>query len=307
MIHDTTKNSTTIGILYPGEMGASLGKLLAEDAYRVVTTVEGRSSRTSRLCFEAGLEHLGSLHEVVQTADIVISVVPPAAALQVAEHYASLAHLCSRAPLYIDANSISPGTTRRIEALLSEVHIDFVDAAIHGLASRLGTQGTLYLSGSAASDIASMFEGSLRTKVLGDTVGRASAFKMLLSGVSKGLVALFLEMSLVAQEARLLDHFLHECEGLYPGIMVAIDRMLPTYPQHASRRADELKELEHTIRSLGLEPGIVHAAQQLISVVGQLGLAERHGSNDHHDWTVRAVIEDIASHNPLGVRPALSR
>jgi hypothetical protein len=60
VLHDPT-----VGILYPGEMGAALGRLLREDGVRVVTTLEGRSPRTRRLCAEAGLSVLGSLAEVL--------------------------------------------------------------------------------------------------------------------------------------------------------------------------------------------------------------------------------------------------
>jgi hypothetical protein len=300
----TTRDLTTIGILYPGEMGSSLGKVLSENGYRVVTTVEERSSRTRRLCLETGLEILNSFREVVQAADIIISVVPPAAAVQVAEQYASFADLRSRTSLYIDANSISPETTKQIGDLLSQLPINFVDAAVHGLASRLRTQGTIYLSGPHASDVAELFGRSLRTRIIGETIGQASVFKMLLSGMSKGLVALFLEMSLLAREEHMLDSFLSECREYYPGIMTAIDRLLPTYPQHASRRADELRELETTMFSLSLEPGMVHGAQQLIAAVGQLSLAEQHSHNDSRDWTVCDVVEEVYGRNPLRLHQA---
>ncbi len=65
-----------------------------------------------------------------------------------------------------------------------------------------------------------------------------------------------------------------------------------------------MKELEHTMRSLGLEPCVIRGVQHLISAVGQLGLAELHSHDNDHAWAVRDVIEEIYARNPLRVRQA---
>src|SRR6266576_224422 len=74
---------TTIGILYPGEMGSTFEKILAANGFRVVTKLEGRSSRTACLCRDACLRALDSLADVLERSDIVMSFVPPGAALSV--------------------------------------------------------------------------------------------------------------------------------------------------------------------------------------------------------------------------------
>src|SRR5947207_11017390 len=129
----------TVGILYPGDMGSSLGKLLAEAGFSVVTTLEGRSPRTCRLCEAAGLTVLGSLRDVVRTSAVVFSVVPPAAAREVAEHYCILAHLASRDAVYVDANPVSPAAAVATAELVRAAGVGFVDGAIHGVAAQLGT------------------------------------------------------------------------------------------------------------------------------------------------------------------------
>src|SRR5260370_38262409 len=81
---DKNPHQSTIGILYPGEMGSSFGKLLCEVGFRVVTTVEGRSPRTHRLCHDAGLSVVDSLSGVLALSDVVISLVSPGPRLSVA-------------------------------------------------------------------------------------------------------------------------------------------------------------------------------------------------------------------------------
>jgi 3-hydroxyisobutyrate dehydrogenase-like beta-hydroxyacid dehydrogenase len=303
MPDETAECPKTIGILYPGEMGSAVGKVLLQRGFRVVTTLAGRSSRTVRLCREAGLEVLDSLKEVVQVSDITFSLVTPSAALPVAEQYCSCARLPPRGSLYVDLNSISPPAATQMARALAEVDVPFVDAAIHGLASQLLSRATLYLSGSCAQQVAGLFGPSLRVKILGNTPGQASVFKMLIAGLAKGLVALFVEMSVVAREAGLLDELLTRYRDYYPGVMDVVDRMVPTYPQHARRRGEEMKEVEQTIRSLGLRPCVVGGVQRLTSAIGRLTWEERSPHGDPHPWTLREVLEEIYSRNPLRLMP----
>src|ERR1700689_4553618 len=118
-----SRNKIRIGILYPGEMGTSLGKLLGRAGLGVVTTVEGRSPRTQRLCREFGLNVVESLGEVLQQSDVVISLVSPKAALTVARSVAAHRQASSRGLLYVDANSISPMTVVQISEVLRQVSV----------------------------------------------------------------------------------------------------------------------------------------------------------------------------------------
>src|SRR6267154_2109103 len=189
---ESKPQQSTIGILYPGEMGSSFGKLLCEAGFRVITTIEGRSARTHRLCHESGLSVVDSLGEVLELSDVVISLVSPGAALSVAREVAANLDGSSRSLLYIDANSISPMTVTRISEVLCHGTIDFVDASVIGLASQLRQRGTLYLSGSRAKELSGQFEPTLHVKVVGDVPGQASALKMIVSGIPKGLSGLFI-------------------------------------------------------------------------------------------------------------------
>ncbi len=98
----------TIGILYPGDMGHGVGRVLLEDGFTVVTTLVGRSDRTRRLSAHAGIVELDSMTEVVRRADMVLSIIPPTAAQTVATDFAEAVRETGRTPLFVDANAISP-------------------------------------------------------------------------------------------------------------------------------------------------------------------------------------------------------
>jgi 3-hydroxyisobutyrate dehydrogenase-like beta-hydroxyacid dehydrogenase len=284
-----------MGILYPGEMGSSLGRVLKEQGGRVVTTCADRSPRTQRLCREAGLETVGSLREVAHLADIVISVVPPAAALQVAREYAALAECSPPGRVYVDVNAVSPATAVAIGKVLAPHGIDYVDAAINGMAARLRSGAIVYLSGGRAAQIARLWGPALQVQVVGDTPGKASALKGILAGLSKGLTALFTEIAVLAEAADLSAVFLERCRGYYPGIMEVVERMLPTYPQHGRRRADELAELEEAMLALGLQPAMVQAARQVTAAMAQVPWQAVAGQT----WTADHVLQTVHAHGAL--------
>lgn len=119
----------TVGILFPGEMGSTLGRLLLTRGVRVVTTLEGRSDRCARLCHAAGLEVLDSVCEVVRHADVVVSVVTPAAATAVAQRVASELPMRRGRTLYVDVNSVSPVTMLQLKSILDRPNVEGVDVA----------------------------------------------------------------------------------------------------------------------------------------------------------------------------------
>ncbi len=292
---------TTVGILYPGDMGATLGRLLAAHGVDVVTTLAGRSARTHELCEAAGLKVLDSVAAVARAADIVVSLVPPSAAVATAQDFLEQRAADARATLYVDANSISPRTAAAIAQLVHERGLAFVDASIRGLAARVASHGILYVSGTRACEIAALFGPCLRVQHLGDVPGRASMLKMLMGGMSKGLAALFLQVSLAAREAELLEEFLAGCRLYYPDVVAAMEQVLPTYPQHAGRRTEEMREVERAMSDLGIRPAIVGEAKRLFAALADSTLPDRYRQRGAPPRDLSEMIELIAVDQPLGV------
>jgi 3-hydroxyisobutyrate dehydrogenase-like beta-hydroxyacid dehydrogenase len=257
------KPNPTLGILYPGEMGAALAAVLRAGGARVVTTLRGRSPQTAHRCRDAGVEILDSLADVVRQSEVVFSIVPPRAAEEVAGAYCEHAHFAPPRVVYVDVNSIGPELAASLAARVERRGAAFIDAAINGLAKNLGKSGTLYLSGRRAAEIERLFAGAVHVRLLGDEPGRASAMKMILGGLSKGVTALFAELAVLADRSGMLDEATREASRIYPGITEVALRMLPTYPAHAARRADEMRELERNANTAGLQPCVIAAVRRL--------------------------------------------
>jgi 3-hydroxyisobutyrate dehydrogenase-like beta-hydroxyacid dehydrogenase len=267
---DAAQTAPTIGLLYPGEMGVAVAALLARRGLKVITTLRDRSPRTSRRCHETGIVELPSLHDVVQQAQVVISLVSPAAAEAVAHDYFRVANSAPAGAIYVDANSIRPELAAALAALADNAGSNFVDASINGLAANLANGGTLFLSGPRANEIARLFEGSMRVRLLGTEPDRASAMKMLLSGLAKGTFALMTELSAVARKRGMLDEAMSEFTAIYPGITSVALRMLPSYSRHAARRSTEMREVEETAWAAGIEPCVLAAVSRLHEAIAAL-------------------------------------
>lgn len=268
-----------IAVLFPGELGARVGASLVEQGEMVITTHDGRGPATRRRSAESGMVVRSTIAEVVREADVILSLVPPAAAMDVARDYARLAHLAPSDALFVDLNSIGPALAIELSQAVEQGGRDFVDGAINGLASRFKSGGTLFLSGIRAGEVAALFEGVTRVQVLGPEAGAASAMKMMLSGLSKGICALYGELALAARKQGMLRELLEASSQIYPEVTGLAQRMLPTYAQHAGRRAAEMQQLERTVRDAGIQPLITGAVRQFHDCLTDVGLPASGSSN----------------------------
>ncbi len=78
----------TVAILSPGEMGSNVGRALRENGLEVVTCLTERSQRTKELSETAGIVDITDFAEMVDRADLVLSVLVPERAVDVARQVA---------------------------------------------------------------------------------------------------------------------------------------------------------------------------------------------------------------------------
>lgn len=265
-----SNSATTVGILYCGDMGSALGKLLRKGGLRVVTTCQGRSRVTQEQALASGTEILPRLEDVVAQSHFVFSLVLPSAAIDVARQYVSYRQMCPQGSVFVEANNIGLETLKQIERLMAEQNVPLVDAAIHGTAHRLEDVAVLHISGPKARGVEAICQGLLRVNWLGTRIGSASLMKQLMSAISKSLPGLFLEVGTLAERADMLGPFLESCQHFYPSIMTVIERTLPTYPRHAVRRLAEVREIEQLGRAFQLRLGMTHEAGRWIELIASL-------------------------------------
>ncbi|MCP5057459.1 MAG: NAD(P)-dependent oxidoreductase [bacterium] len=249
----------TLGLLHPGQMGASVGACARESGQRVVVALDGRTAATRARAVDAGLEDVGGLAEVVRESELILAVCPPSAARELLE--AVLAH--DFEGLYVDANAISPATAREL-ALRCEGKARFVDAGIIGPPARQPGTTRLHLSGDEAAEAAALFvAGPLEARVVSNEVGAASALKMVFAAWTKGSTALLAAIHAVAAGEGVEQALRAEWEILAPDVPRRLDRGVPSVAAKAWRFEGEMREIAATFEAAGLPDGFHQAAAEV--------------------------------------------
>jgi uncharacterized protein DUF1932 len=249
-------------VLHPGAMGAAVGAALRPAAASVVWAAAGRSRTTSKRAELADLVGVPDVAALARRSDVIVAVCPPDAALALAEEVATaLAGCPDRAPLYLDANAVSPTTVRVIGALLGADRV--VDGAIIGPPAWEPGRTALWLSGAAAVDVAALFAGSpFAAHVLGAELGTASALKACFALQSKALPAIWLEIAAAARAYGVEEQLRGELERSGVDYAAALAKAADGAPK-AWRWAGEMDEAADAVAALGLPDGFSRAAAEI--------------------------------------------
>lgn len=284
-----------IGILHPGELGAALGRAVVECGGVATACLVGRGPATWSRAKAAGFVTYHSLNEILQGSDLIVSLVPPACAVETAWSIAEAANKVKgrtgrgSPTIVVEANSISPQKKQKIANLLLCAGIACVDGAVFGAASRLRSHALLALSGSNAERVAKLLEGAVHTEILGGAIGQAASAKMAIAFVTKALIALFLEMTRASAASGELATTLDVARRFYPGIIGFIERNLPTYPARIDRRISELDEVETWQDALGQRGAMIRAARITLEGFRRAALEPR------IDWSFEELVRRIGN------------
>ena len=99
-------------------MGAAIGSALNPAAGVVIWAAAGRSMATSKRAELADLVSVPDPSELARRANLIVSVCPPEAAMEVALEVAAAFVDRPDPPLYLEANAVAPDTVRAIGDLL---------------------------------------------------------------------------------------------------------------------------------------------------------------------------------------------
>jgi 3-hydroxyisobutyrate dehydrogenase-like beta-hydroxyacid dehydrogenase len=245
-----------VGLLHPGQMGASIGAAAQRGGNTVWWASHGRGAATRTRAEQAGLRDAGSLAQLCAACDVIVSVCPPHAAEDVARQVAETGF----GGLYVDANAIEPQRARQIGAIVGAAGAACVDGGIvGGPAWKPGTW--LYLSGERAAEAAELFETSpLATSVLGNEIGTASALKMCYAAYTKGTTALLCAIMATSERLGVREALAEQWNRDNPGFADDVTGRVRGVTAKAWRFAGEMDEIAATFESAGLPGGFHRAA-----------------------------------------------
>src|SRR5579859_4394135 len=244
-----TSSITTVGILSPGDMGSGVGAVLHQHGLYVLTCLAGRGAGSRERAAAAGIQDVSDLEVLVNQCDVVLSILPPAAAGAIADQVATAVRATGADVLYADCNAIA------ISRTLLGAGARFADAGIIGGPPDRSANRT-YASGPGARELEGLREFGLDIRVLDGGVGQASDLKCCYAAMTKGLQALGAELLTAARLLGVEDDLRAE-QNLGPDLATVrkfVERMLPGMPPKAYRWIGEMEEIARCFEEVGL-PG----------------------------------------------------
>lgn len=253
-------NVKTVALLHPGNMGVTIGAAAAASGARVIWASHQRSKATQDRARQAGLGDMENIADVVQASDVVLSVCPPHAALELARSVAE--HNFSG--IYVDANAVSRPTAQRIGETVTTAGASFVDGGIIGPPVRRAGTTRLYLSGPRAPEVANLFSGSmLDARTIGEKPGCASALKMAYAAWTKCSDALILAIRALAAIEGVESALLEEWALSQPDVERRSVQAAAVSAPKAWRFVGEMREIAAMFEGAGLPSGFHLAATDI--------------------------------------------
>jgi 3-hydroxyisobutyrate dehydrogenase-like beta-hydroxyacid dehydrogenase len=264
----TKPAARTIAVIGTGDMGAAVGAALCRAGYRVITDSSHRSEASRERATRAGLIDAGSLGAVVQQADLLLSIVPPAAAFGFAQAVAAALRATRAQITFADCNAVAPDTVRAIAALFQPSNSRFVDAGIVGRGPGPGGERTrFYVSGAARGELLNLAVSEIALVDLGERVGDASALKMTYAALNKGTDALHACLLLAALRLGVLEPLLKECEASQAQALARMKARTPFLGATAARFTGEMAEIAKTFAAVGVTPDFHRGAEWVYALI----------------------------------------
>ena len=244
-------------------MGAAVGRTLIEHGVSLSAVLDGRSERMIQRAKAARISAVASFGALIAGSDVVLSIVPPGYALDVAVALAAEIRGAPKRPIYVDANAVSPATARRIADTLQSAGARYVDGGIVGGPPTVGRETSLYLSGTGGERLVDLLTTpELRAVWIGTDPTAASALKMAYAAWSKGSTALLLAIRALAQHQGVEAALLEQWRRSQPDVLARSDEAARV-SSRAWRWSDEMDEIAQTFEDAGLPGGAAAAAARL--------------------------------------------
>ena len=220
-----------------------------------------------------GVTGAGTIDAALKDTPLAISLVTADQAHTAAR---AAAQVLPKGAVFLDCNSCSPGTKQRSAEVLEQAGCTYIDCAIMSPIHPKKHEAPMLISGPRAADVLAPLMGLFpEMRLVGNSVGRASAIKMLRSVMMKGMEALVLEGFVAARKAGVEDDVIASLQATFPGLdwrqKAAYD--LERTTTHGLRRSAEMREVVQTLTELGTPNDMSRAIADWQFKAGALGLS----------------------------------
>jgi 3-hydroxyisobutyrate dehydrogenase-like beta-hydroxyacid dehydrogenase len=264
-----------VGIVSPGDMGQAIAGRLKESGMNVYAALDGRSERTKALARAANLTDCGSMEKLVAACELVISVINPGEALNVAREVAVAMKKTRRKVALADLNAVSPQTARDEDRMIRDAGGMFIDGGIIGPPPRgEKDKPRIYVSGPDAYLFEQINHPNLQVRVMSERVGDASGVKMCYAAMTKGTTALAVELLMAARKLGVEQALEKELRESRNDVFDWQIKSIASMPPKAYRWVPEMQEIAKTFGELGMTRRIFEGATDMYELVAKTPLGK---------------------------------
>lgn len=286
---------STIAILSPGNMGGAVGAQLRKSGYDVIGCLAGRSDFTRRKAEEAGFRDVADMDALVSEADLILSILDPAKAVEIAEQVAAAMKSTGRTPVFADCNATSPATAAALNAVIEGAGGKFVDVGIIGGAPTRRENFPMFCtSGPHAALLEELHEKAVLIECIGPDIGQGSAIKICNGAYNKGAFALYTSVMLAAEHYGCTQFLRERLPSAQAGTVERLDNAILRLPSLSGRYIGEMEQVAETFAAIGLTPDIHKGAADLFRMLNTSPLATERREEIDPDRTVPDVLRMLS-------------
>ena len=287
----------TIAILSPEDIGSAL----VERGHDVITCLTGRSQRTRDLAAAGGFRDVPSLEEMTLQADLIMSILVPDQAVDVADQVADAMRAAGTSRPFADCNAVSPRSASVMESIIGDAGGDYIDGGIIGGSPARGAVPRIYTSGPRADLMDELDGKGIIVKNLGPQIGRASGIKMCYASMTKGTNALRVAMLTAADSLGLYDELIDELAFSQGAALSAMESGIPGLPANSGRWIGEMEEIAETFEAAGVTPRFHQGAAEIYRLLDSTSFAEESPETIDRSRNLKDTIREAAGRLPEGV------
>ena len=287
---DTVK---TVALLSPGDMGSNVGRALRENGLIVITCLTERSQRTRELSEIAGFIDVPDFAEMIDRADLVLSVLVPERAVDVARQVAGVIEGTGNPLPFADCNPVAPAVAQQMANIIETAGGKYIDGGIIGGPPGRGEPPRFYASGPHEAIMGQLDGRGISVPMMGGEVGRASAIKMCYASLSKGAAALNASALISAMNLGIYDEFIAEMESSQLGVLRNMQGV-KSLGAKAFRWIDEMEQISATFGAAGATPYMHQGAADIFRLVTSSPIGDERPETIDTSRSLRETVELLA-------------
>lgn len=291
----------TVAIISPGEMGCAVGSALKANGFRIIAPLGGRSALTLRRAEAAGIENIPTIENLLAEADLILSIVPPACAKDIAREISAVMKSTGHLPPYTDCNAISPNSSRHVGQIISETGADYIDGGIIiGPPPWDGKIPVFYVSGENIEAMTQLDGKGIAVRSVGSEIGRASGLKMCSAALTKGTLALQTAIFIAAEAMGLTEELQMELLESRKALYRQIESGTRRLPSVASRYMGEMEEIAATFSSAGVTSKFHQGARDVFRLLARTPFASETPDTIDSGRTLGEAAQIYVTYLPMG-------